>query len=63
MADGRKTPSRQFIIHEVRIGSHVLDNVVAGVGPDNAATLLPFSVLNRVGRFTIDTTDNKLIFG
>ena len=63
MADGRKTPARQVIIHEVRIGSHVLDNVIAGVGPDNAMTLLPFSVLNRVGRFTIDTTDNKLIFG
>ncbi|HLX99661.1 MAG TPA: retroviral-like aspartic protease family protein [Roseiarcus sp.] len=63
MADGRTANARQVIIHEVRIGSHVLDNVIAGVGPDNAMTLLPFSVLNRVGRFTIDTTDNKLIFG
>jgi len=63
MADGRTTNARQVIIHEVRIGSHVLDNVIAGVGPDNATALLPFSVLNRLGRFTIDTTDNKLIFG
>jgi clan AA aspartic protease (TIGR02281 family) len=63
MADGRTRNARQVIIHAVRIGSHVLDNVIAGVGPDNAMTLLPFSVLNRLGRFTIDTTNNKLIFG
>jgi len=63
MADGRRTNARQIIIHEVRLGSHILANVTAGVGSDSAAALLPFSVLNRVGRFTIDTTDNKLIFG
>lgn len=63
MADGHTTIARRVVIHEVRIGWHVLHNVVAGVGPDNASTLLPFSVLDQVGRFTIDTTNNKLIFG
>jgi len=62
-ADGHSAATRQVTIHDVRIGSHVLHNVVAFVAADNAYPLLPFSVLNQVGRFTIDTANNKLIFG
>jgi hypothetical protein len=50
-------------IHDVRIGSHVQHNVVAYVAPDNEEPLLPFAVLDQRGRFTIDTINNKLIFG
>jgi hypothetical protein len=44
------------------VGGHTLHNVLAGVVPDEAEMLLGFSVLNQVGRFTIDTKNNQLIF-
>ena len=64
-ADGRKVNSREIVIHRVTIGQHVLQEVPASAVPDddNVTGLLPFTVLNRVGRFTIDTKNNKLIFG
>ena len=64
VADGRKINERVVVIHRMTIGRHVLREVPASVAPeDDAVGLLPFSVLNRVGRFTIDTNSNKLIFG
>jgi clan AA aspartic protease (TIGR02281 family) len=50
-------------IHKVVIGSHVLRNVSAGVSPEGAEALLGFSVLNLIGKFTIDTQTRQLIFG
>jgi predicted aspartyl protease len=69
VADGRTVSERALVIHRVRIGRHVLLNVNATVAPDDGSSsnfgdgLLPFTVLNQVGRFAIDTTSNKLIFG
>jgi clan AA aspartic protease (TIGR02281 family) len=62
-ADGHNATTRRVTIHDVRVGWHVLHNVVAYVAPDNAYPLLPFGVLDQVGRFTIDTNANKLILG
>jgi predicted aspartyl protease len=64
VADGRIIEERRIIIDRLQIGSHVLRNVVAIV-PDNddAMLLLPFTVLNQMGKFTIDTTNGRLIFG
>ena len=62
IADGSRVKEGRVVIHEVQIGLHVLSAITAGVVPDSAPMLLPFPVLNRVGRFTIDTTANKLIF-
>jgi Aspartyl protease len=69
VADGRTVSERALVIHRVQIGRHVLLNVNATVAPDDGSSsnfgdgLLPFTVLNQVGRFAIDTTSNKLIFG
>jgi hypothetical protein len=63
LANGQTDQARRIVIHKMRIGPHVLNKIVAGVVPDSAAMLLPFPVLNLIGRFTIDTANNKLIFG
>jgi hypothetical protein len=63
LANGAKVTAKRVIIHDVRIGAHVLRDVAAGIVPDDAGMLLPFPVLNQVGRFTIDTNNSKLIFG
>jgi hypothetical protein len=52
-----------IIIYRVTIGSHTLSNVEAGVAPSGADGLLPFPILNRVGKFTIDTAAGQLTFG
>jgi hypothetical protein len=42
---------------------HTLHNVRATITPANAEMLLLFPVLNQIGRFTVDSANNKLIFG
>jgi clan AA aspartic protease (TIGR02281 family) len=66
VADGRNVRERVIVIHRVTIGQHVLTDVKASVLPDSmddAEGLLPYSILNQVGKFTIDSRNNKLIFG
>ena len=63
LADNRQVDSRIIIIHRVQIGRHVLTNIRASTGPAGHEGLIPFSVLNQAGRFTIDSAANKLIFG
>ena len=46
MANGAKVAAKRVIIHDVRIGAHVLRDVTAGIVPDDATMLLPFPVLN-----------------
>jgi clan AA aspartic protease (TIGR02281 family) len=63
LADGSVREQEYVRITSLIIGGHTLSNVIAGVTPDGADMLLGFPVLNRVGRFTIDTNSNRLIFG
>jgi clan AA aspartic protease (TIGR02281 family) len=63
MADGHHATVHQIIVHDIKIGAHTLHNVRATITPENAEMLLPFPVLNQLGRFTIDSANNKLIFG
>ena len=51
-----------IIIHQVKVGSHVVRTVVAAVAPDGASALLPITVLKQIGKFTIDFANNKLSF-
>jgi hypothetical protein len=61
IADGSTVKQKLLIVRKVSVGSHTLENVGASVGP-TAALLLPFPVLNLMGRFTIDTKAETLIF-
>jgi clan AA aspartic protease (TIGR02281 family) len=63
IADGSKVPTRMLTIHQLRIGKHMLYNVPALVNATDTMMLLGFPVLNQIGRFTIDTTSNLLVFG
>jgi hypothetical protein len=49
------------MIHSLKIGNHVLTDVPAGASKGHP--LLSFTVLNMVGRFTIDTRARELILG
>ena len=63
LADGSIREQWTIIIHRMTIGSHVLTNVSASVAPTGATPLLGFTILNRVGRFTIDVAAGQLTFG
>jgi clan AA aspartic protease (TIGR02281 family) len=62
MADGSVRTAQTILISEVRIGSHVVRNIRAAVTSNRTDMLLGFSVLKAIGRFTIDTSTNELIF-
>lgn len=64
LADGSVSNERRILIDQIRIGRHTITNVAAAVNANNdGMNLLPFQVLNQMGKFTIDTANGKLIFG
>jgi clan AA aspartic protease (TIGR02281 family) len=63
LADGSTIIARIIYVHTFKIGDKILRDIEAGVTPDGTDMLLGFPVLNQVGRFTIDTNTNRLIFG
>jgi Aspartyl protease len=63
IADGSCTARDRVFISKVTVGSRVVENVEAGIAPDGADMLLPFSVITHAGRATIDTEKGLLIFG
>ena len=61
-ADGSKATSEVFILKEIKIGDHIIKNVRASISnSNNAPMLLGQSVLQRLGRFTIDNNNHTLI--
>ena len=63
LANGSEERQRGVRILSLSIGGQLLRNVYATVAPDDAEPLLGFTVLNQVGRFTIDTNAGVLIIG
>jgi predicted aspartyl protease len=61
MADGSSHMERIVSVHRMSIGSHVRTNVSVSVS--DGMTLLGLPVLNAIGKFTIDSANNRLIFG
>jgi hypothetical protein len=61
MADGSIRLAYVLNIRDVRIGSHVLHDVRAGVA-DGDDMLLDFPTVNWIGPFTIDTRARELVF-
>ena len=60
LADGTKMPSAQFIIRELKIGNHVVRNVMSSVAPVNGALLLGQSFLSKLPPWSIDYPNNAL---
>jgi hypothetical protein len=63
IADGSVIERWTIVIHRVSIGSHVLTDVKAGVVANGADALLPFPILTKFGKVTIDAENGRLIFG
>jgi hypothetical protein len=63
LADGQTVTEERIVIDTLSVGGRTLNNVPAGIVPDGGMMLLPFPVLNQLGSFTIDTIDNRLVFG
>ena len=61
LADGSKLPGEAFILHEVRVGDHVVKNITAGVSPVQGKLLLGQSFLSRLPAWTIDNKQHALI--
>jgi predicted aspartyl protease len=59
LADGSRRSERSIIINAVTIGDHTVRNVRASVG---GIPLLGLSVLRQIGKFTIDSDNNTLVF-
>jgi len=57
MADGSEKVQPVMLIYEMRVGSHVVKDVMASVS--NSTMLLGFHVVNGIGPFTIDTRNKN----
>jgi len=62
-ADGSQHLKQRFILHELRVGDRVVNDVVASVAPDKADPLLGQSFLGTLPRWAIDNTRHALVIG
>jgi TPR repeat protein len=62
LADGSKQSSDRFILHEVRVGDHVVRNVIANVAPVRGDPLLGQSFLSKLPSWAIDNQRHVLVF-
>jgi clan AA aspartic protease (TIGR02281 family) len=61
LADGSEQLSDRFILHEMRVGDHVIRNVIANVVPVKGDPLLGQSFLSKLPSWTIDNDRHALI--
>jgi gag-polyprotein putative aspartyl protease len=62
LADGSEHPREQYLLRELRVGDHVVRNVVASVSPVKGEPLLGQSFLSKLPSWTIDNERHALIF-
>lgn len=60
LADGTKLPSITFLLRELRVGNHHLENVTASVGPVEGGLLLGQSFLSRFAAWTLNNQRHVL---
>jgi uncharacterized protein/predicted aspartyl protease len=61
LADGSKVRCDELMLRELRLGDHILQNVVASIGESKSVLLLGQSFLSRFGTWAIDNTRRMLI--
>jgi clan AA aspartic protease (TIGR02281 family) len=61
LADGSKQASKLFVLHEVRVGDHVVKNVIASVISVKGDPLLGQSFLSKLPSWTIDNERHALV--
>ena len=57
LADGSTLKGTRFLIRELRVGNHVINDVVASVGPVTGDLLLGLSFLSRFGTVTLNNQE------
>jgi TonB family protein len=62
LADGSEQPSDRFILRELRVGDHIVKNVIANVAPVKGDPLLGQSFLSKLPSWTIDNARHVLVF-
>jgi hypothetical protein len=60
LADGSEHLQQRFVLHELRVGHHVVNNVTASVAPDKADPLLGQSFLKKLPAWTVDNERHVL---
>jgi predicted aspartyl protease len=63
LADGSQHLEQRFILHELRVGDRVVEDLVANVAPDKADPLLGQSFLGKLPGWAIDNTKQALLIG
>jgi clan AA aspartic protease (TIGR02281 family) len=63
IADGTSSTQNVIDIGRFTIGGKTLYHIKAGVGPVGSMMLLGTNVLNRFGKYSIDSANNQLILG
>jgi hypothetical protein len=63
LADGSRVQSPRFVIRSIRIGGHVIENVAATIGEVEGSLLLGQSILERLGRWSLDAGRGVMVFG
>ena len=63
LADGSEQPSDRFVLHELRVGDHIIRNVIANVAPVKGDPLLGQSFLSKLPAWTIDNQRHVLVLG
>jgi hypothetical protein len=61
LADGSEHPTDHYVLHELRVGDHVVRNVVASVSPVKGEPLLGQSFLSKLPAWTIDNVRHALV--
>jgi TonB family protein len=61
LADGSEVPSDRFIMRDLRIGDHIVRDVVAPIGSVKGDPLLGQSFLSKLQSWTIDNEQHALI--
>ena len=63
LAGGQTVTVDHIVIHRIAVGTHVATEVRAIINAHDADMLLSLPALNQMGKFTIDTANNLLVFG
>jgi clan AA aspartic protease (TIGR02281 family) len=61
LADGSTHPSEKYVLHEIRVGDHVVRNVVASVVSVGGDPLLGQTFLSKLPAWSIDNTRQVLV--
>jgi clan AA aspartic protease (TIGR02281 family) len=62
MADGSTQESERFILHQLQVGSRVVEDVIANVVPLAGSPLLGQSFLSKLPAWAIDNERHTLVF-